>query len=84
MEKNLHFDEEYGSATGPGGLTEAEAQKRKAEGKSNKRVEVKTKSVGRIFKENLCTFFNAINLALAIIVVSVGAYRNAFCMGIII
>lgn len=84
MEKNLHFDEEYGSATGPGGLTEAEAQKRKAEGKSNKRVEVKTKSVGRIFKENLCTFFNAINLALAIIVVSVGAYRNAFFMGIII
>lgn len=84
MERNMRFDEEYGSATRPEGLTEAEAKKRKAEGKDNKRVEVRTKSVGRIFRENLCTFFNAINLALAIIVVCVGAYRNAFFMGIII
>ncbi|MCH5205811.1 MAG: HAD-IC family P-type ATPase [Oscillospiraceae bacterium] len=42
----------------------------------------KTKSVARIFKENLFTLFNLINLILAAFVIYVGSYRNALFLGV--
>ena len=43
------------------GLTSAEAEQRKAEGKVNTASTVKTKSIKRIFIDNICTVFNGIN-----------------------
>lgn len=66
------------------GLTTAEAEFRAANGQSNGGFEVKTKSSARIVCENVFTLFNLINLILAVMVISVGSFRNALFMGVVI
>lgn len=65
------------------GLTAAEAEERAKNGLSNGDMDVKTKSVKRIFIDNIFTFFNMINIALAVLVLIAGSIRNALFMGII-
>lgn len=65
------------------GLTQAEADEKIRRGESNGSFSVKTKSVGRIFADNIFTLFNLINVILAVCVALVGAYRNMMFMGVI-
>ena len=66
------------------GLTQAEADEKIRRGESNGSFSVKTKSVGRIFADNIFTLFNLINVVLAVCVALVGAYRNMMFMGVIL
>ena len=66
------------------GLTSAEAQARVAEGLSNADAGVKTRSIGRIVRENLCTLFNFVNVVLAVLVALTGSYKNMLFMLVIV
>lgn len=58
------------------GLTAAEVADREARGLTNANTDVKTKSVAQILAEHALTLFNAVNVALALLVALTGAYRN--------
>ncbi len=64
------------------GLTSAQAAEKAANGENNGSFDVKTKSVGRIFKDNIFTLFNLINVILAALVAFAGSYRNMLFMGV--
>lgn len=66
------------------GLTSAQAEERASKGLSNGDMDVKTKSIKRIFIDNIFTFFNLINTVLAVLVLITGSIRNVLFMGIII
>ena len=66
------------------GLTQREAEEKIARGECNGSFSVKSKSVGRIFADNIFTLFNLINVLLAVAVALVGAYRNMLFMGVIL
>ena len=66
------------------GLSAEQAERLKAEGHSNGSFEIKTKSVGQIFKDNIFTLFNFINLVLAVMIFITGSYRNMLFMGVVI
>lgn len=66
------------------GLTSAEAEQRKAEGKVNTASTVKTKSIKRIFIDNICTVFNGINVLLFILLILVGSYKNLLFIGVVL
>mgnify|MGYP000307258821 CR=1 FL=1 len=66
------------------GLTGAEVAERRARGEGETGARSVTKSVGAILRENICTLFNALNFAIAIILFMVGAYTNMLFIAIII
>lgn len=66
------------------GLTDEEVAERVAEGRVNARADVKTKSVGQIMRDHTFTFFNAVNLCLAVLVMITGQYRNMLFMGVVL
>ena len=66
------------------GLSAAEAEQRTAEGRVNGSGEIKTKSVGQIVRENTLTFFNFLNIVLAVLVLIFGGgLKNAMFIGVI-
>ena len=65
------------------GLTSQEVQERKDKGLINTASTVKTKSVRRIFYDNICTVFNLINVILFIALLCVGSYKNLLFMLVI-
>ena len=58
------------------GLLEAEVAKRKSQGRSNHAPRHNTDTIGRIILRNTLTIFNLVNLILALMIISVGAYKN--------
>lgn len=66
------------------GLTEAEVEQRRTEGKTNVDDAGQTKTVKQIIIGNVCTLFNLINVVLAIAVLAVGSFKNVTFMAIII
>ncbi len=66
------------------GLTSEQVAQRVAEGKVNTASTVKTKSVKRIFIDNICTLFNLINVILFVALLSVGSYRNLLFIGVVL
>ena len=66
------------------GLTEAEVAERVAAGRTNANTDVKTKTVRQIVAEHALTLFNAVNLALALLVLLTGQYRNLLFMGVVV
>ncbi|MBQ7521662.1 MAG: cation-translocating P-type ATPase [Clostridia bacterium] len=66
------------------GLSEQEVRKRLENGQYNKADNFETKSFLQILKDNVCTLFNAMNLFLAIAVISVGSYKNIMFMMVVI
>lgn len=66
------------------GLTAAEAAERVKKGQSNGSLDIKTKSVPKIFFDNIFTLFNLINVILAVLVGLVGSWRNMLFMGVVI
>lgn len=69
--------------TGLAGLTEAEVAERVADGRTNANTDVRTKSVGQILAEHALTLFNGVNLALALLVLLTGQYRNMLFMCVV-
>ena len=65
------------------GLTSEEVLARIAEGKVNVNTDLKTKSVRQLVIENTCTLFNLINVALAVLVIATGAFKNLTFLGIV-
>lgn len=65
------------------GLTPEQAAEKTARGENAGDASVKSKSVGRIFADNIFTLFNLINVIIAVLVFLVGAYRNMLFMGVI-
>ena len=66
------------------GLTDEQVQQRVNEGKVNVSSTLKTKSIKRIFFDNICTLFNAINVVLLIALLLVGSYKNMLFIGVVI
>ena len=66
------------------GLSQSEADEKIRRGECNGSFSVKSKSVGRIFADNIFTLFNLINVIIAVLVALVGAYRNMLFMGVIL
>lgn len=66
------------------GLTAEEVRQRVAEGKVNTASTVKTKSVKRIFIDNICTVFNGINVLLFVLLLLVGSYKNLLFIGVVL
>ena len=73
-------DEKTGTLAG---LTEAEVAERVAAGRTNANTDVKTKSVRQIVAEHAFTLFNAVNVALAALVLVTGQYRNMLFMCVV-
>ena len=65
------------------GLTETEAQRRREQGLGNEVTADPGKSVGQIFRENLLTLFNLLNVALAVCLALVGSWRNMLFLGVV-
>ena len=65
-------------------LSSEEAERLKAEGKANISPSSASKSEKQIWLSNLFTFYNMLNLVLAVLVVTTGSYRNMFFLGIVI
>lgn len=68
----------------PRGLTQSEVEERIARGEVNTNADVKTRSVKQIALENICTLFNAINVALALFVLFTGSFKNMLFMLVIV
>lgn len=66
------------------GLSSEQYQSRVDEGKINAESDPVTKSYQTIFRENLLTLFNLINVILAVMVILVQEYRNALFLGTIV
>lgn len=66
------------------GLTTEQVAAQTAKGLVNGDAEVKTKSIGRIIRDNVLTPFNLLNAILAALVILVGSIQNALFMGVII
>lgn len=58
------------------GLNTVEAEKRMAEGQGNKLSEDGGKTTGEILRSNLLTWFNLLNIVLALCLLAVGSYKN--------
>ena len=65
------------------GLTDAEVAERVADGRTNANTDVRTKSVRQILAEHTLTLFNGVNLALALLVLVTGQYRNMLFMCVV-
>lgn len=63
------------------GLTDKEVEERIKEGLVHKDISVPTKSIKQIISGNFFTLFNILNLALALAVFLVGAYKNMLFVG---
>ena len=63
------------------GLTNEQVQQRIEEGKVNANENPNTRSYKQIVRENVLTFFNFLNLALMVMVLLVGSYKNSMFMG---
>ncbi|MGN1133422.1 MAG: HAD-IC family P-type ATPase, partial [Oscillospiraceae bacterium] len=66
------------------GLTQQEVEQRIKDGKVNGNTDIKTKSVKTIVKENIFTFFNFLNIFLALLVLIFGNIKNAMFLGVIV
>lgn len=65
-------------------LSGEEARRIAAEGKANTPPKKGTKSVWQIWLSNLFTFYNMLNVVLAVLVMTTGSYRNMLFLGIVV
>ena len=65
------------------GLSPEQVESRLRQGLVNGEEDIKTKTIGRIIRDNLVTPFNILNAVLAGLVLAVGSYKNLLFMGVI-
>lgn len=66
------------------GLSSVEVEKRIKDGKINICENLKTKSIKRIFYDNIVTLFNLINIVLFVALLLVGSYKNLLFIGVML
>lgn len=66
------------------GLTQAEAERRAAAGQSNTAEDEAGESTAQVIAKHLFTYFNGLNLLLAICLLLVGSYRNMLFLGVVV
>lgn len=66
------------------GLSEAEAARRLAAGQGNTAAQDDGRTPPQIVARNLFTWFNLLNVALALVLALVGAWRNMLFMGVVV
>lgn len=66
------------------GLSSVEVEKRIKDGKINISENLKTKSIKRIFYDNILTLFNLINIVLFVALLLVGSYKNLLFIGVML
>ena len=66
------------------GLTREQAWERLQNGYGNIKPDSADKTVGQIFKDNICTYYNLVFCLLALCVAAVGSYRNLTFMPLIV
>lgn len=66
------------------GLTQAQVEERIADGKVNVQPQSKTKTIGRIIKDNSLTLFNMLNIILALMIIFVESFQNLLFINIVI
>lgn len=66
------------------GLSQEQVRQRVHQGLHNGTGGIKTKTEGQIIRENVFTFFNILNFALALAVILVGSFRSTVFMGVIL
>lgn len=65
-------------------LSTEEARRLAAQGKANIPPKNASKSVWQIWLSNLFTFYNMLNIVLAVLVATTGSYRNMLFLGIVV
>lgn len=65
-------------------LSDAEAARLAAEGKANTPPKSAAKTAGQIWFSNLFTFYNILNIVLAVLVFTTGSYRNMFFLNVVL
>lgn len=66
------------------GLSTKEVIDRVQRGEKNLPIKPLTRSYKKIFKDNICTLFNLINIVIAIFIIHTGSYKNLLFLGVII
>ena len=66
------------------GLSDKQISQRKKDKLTNNTISIPTKTISRIFFENIFTLFNVLNFILALAIVCVGSYKNLLFIGVII
>lgn len=66
------------------GLTAQQVKDKIAQGKINRLPKSRDGGLGEILRRNILTLFNLLNVVLAIILLSIGSYRNVLFMGVVI
>ena len=66
------------------GLSQEQVRQRVHQGLHNGTGGIKTKTEGQIIRENVFTFFNILNFALALAVILVGSFRSTVFLGVIL
>ena len=66
------------------GLGVLEVQEKIRQGKVNRLPKSKEGGVGEILRRNTLTLFNLLNLALALLLIAIGSYKNVLFMGVVI
>ena len=66
------------------GLTEEQAEEARRNGFANRMTSRDEKTVGRILLEHIFTWFNLLNIALAVCLLLVGSYRNMLFVGVVV
>lgn len=64
------------------GLTESQVEQRKKQGLCNINTNLPTKSIKKIFFDNILTVFNVLNIILGLAVFYVGSYKNMLFLGV--
>ena len=65
------------------GLTDAQAEQRRAAGQTNQPPRSPTKTTAEIVRDNLCTYFNLVFLILAVMLALVGSWLNMTFLGVV-
>ncbi len=68
----------------PTGLTQQQVDAAIQAGNVNADASIKTRSIGDILRDNICTLFNLVNVILAVLVFFTGSYKNMLFMLVII
>ncbi|MBQ3600005.1 MAG: HAD-IC family P-type ATPase [Lachnospiraceae bacterium] len=65
------------------GLSKQQVEERRLQGLVNQKCDIASKTYKEIFREHIFTYFNFLNLGLAICVALVHSYRNMLFMGVV-
>ena len=66
------------------GLTEEQAEEARQKGYANRMTARDEKTVGQILLSHIFTWFNLLNIALAVCLMLVGSYRNMLFVGVVV